>query len=153
METRIILIVGSILLCCGCIGLVIVRLSNPFLKGLGCLGAMFASGAAGAAFLAIGSESSSDLPVLAADTLILLAFVLLHICLQQVMDCKVRLPRLGSTLLILQFFAFTVFHHLHQVRLLSVVTWESSLPCRLCKPRCSLRKHPGRECSPPPGSA
>ena len=122
METRIILIVGSILLSCGCIALLIARLSNPILKGLGWLGASFAAGAAGAAILAFGPDSAQDWYTLAADTLILLAFVFVNICILQLIEDSVRLPRFCCILLFLQFVAFGIFHHFHQVHPFSVIT-------------------------------
>lgn len=122
METRIILVVGSILLCCGCLGLLTVRLSNPFLKGLGWLGGTFAAGAIGATIFAARANVSADAFVLLADTLILLAYVLLHVSFLELTESASLLPRLGLYLLAAQAAAYPVFRYLHDIRQMSVVT-------------------------------
>ena len=93
METRIILTVGAILLGSGCIGLLIVRLSNPFFKGLGWLGCSFAVGGVGAALLSANMNGVTGPFVLGAYSLILLAYVFLHVCILEITDHRTRLPR------------------------------------------------------------
>ncbi len=115
METQIILLVGSILLAGGCFGLLVVRLSNPFLKGVGWLGAAFACGALGATAFAVDINRAADSLILVADAMILLAFVFLHVCTLEVTDSESRLPRLGIVLLMLQAAVFPVFQYLGSV--------------------------------------
>ena len=122
METRIILIVGSILLSCGCLGMILARLTNPVLKGLGWLGGAFAAGAAGAATIAFGSDRMTDGSVLAADTLILLGLVLLTTCILQLTANISIFPQFGFLLLLFHSLAFAVFHHIHRVQPLSVIS-------------------------------
>lgn len=102
MRPHDILIVGSILLTCGCLGLLIVRIYSPRLHGLGWLGAALASGALGAALLLLGHTASPILNVLFADLFILLAFVLVHLSFLRLLDRDDRLPRWSLLLLALQ---------------------------------------------------
>lgn len=122
METRIILVVGSVLLCCGCMGLLLVRLTNPFFKGLGWQGAAFASGALGATIFAKRAGMPADAFVLLADTLILLAYVLMQVSFLELTESVPLLPRLGLYLLAVQAAVYPVFRYLHDVRQMSVVT-------------------------------
>jgi diguanylate cyclase (GGDEF)-like protein len=122
METRNVLIVGSILLCSGCIGLLIVRLTNPFFKGLGWLGGSFAAGALGAAVIALSDVVSSDFLILIADTLILLAYVFLHAGILEITESESHFPRLGIVLLVIQIAAFPVFLYLHDAGPLCAIT-------------------------------
>lgn len=122
METHIILVVASILLSGGCIGLVIVRLTNPFFRGAGWLGATFASGALAAlAFTAVVDHGKCSL-LLLADSLILLAFVFLHVCFLELSESESRVPRLGIVLLITQVLSYFFYLHSHELRQLSAVT-------------------------------
>ncbi|HTU49820.1 MAG TPA: GGDEF domain-containing protein [Acidobacteriaceae bacterium] len=122
METHIILVVASILLSGGCIGLAIVRLTNPFFKGAGWLGASFAAGALGAvAFAAVVARGEASL-LMAADALILLAFVFLHVCFLELSESESRVPRLGIALLIVQALSCLFYLHVHELRLYSAVT-------------------------------
>jgi diguanylate cyclase (GGDEF)-like protein len=122
METHIILVVASILLSGGCIGLVIVRLTNPFFRGAGWLGATFASGALGAVAFAIVVEHGACSLLLLADSLILLAFVFLHVCFLELTESESRVPRLGIALLIVQVLGYFFYLHSHELRQLSAVT-------------------------------
>lgn len=122
METHIILFVASILLSGGCIGLAIVRLTNPFFKGTGWLGASFASGAlAAVAFAAVVTRGEASL-LMAADVLILLAFVFLHICFLELSGRESKIPRLGIALIIVQTLSWFFYFHAHQLRGSSAVT-------------------------------
>src|ERR1700742_3791673 len=105
MRPHDILIVGSILLTCGCLGLLIVRLHSPRLHGLGWLGASQASGALGAALLLLGDQAPPLLNVLFADLFILSAFVLVHLSFLRLLDRDDRLPRWSFLLLGLQIIA------------------------------------------------
>lgn len=122
METRIILVVGSILLCSGCVGLLLVRLTNPFLKGLGWQGAAFASGALGATIFAKRAGMPADAFVLLADTLILLAYVLMHVSFLELTESGPLLPRLGLYLLAVQAAVYPIYRYFHDLRPMSVVT-------------------------------
>jgi diguanylate cyclase (GGDEF)-like protein len=121
VETDVVLVVGAVLLCCGCGGLLIVRLSNPFLKGLGWIGGSFAAGALGAAVLA-SPGISADASAIIAYSLILLAYVLLHVGILELMAGRPRLPKLGLTLLLGQAIAFPGFLYTHHGRQLYLVT-------------------------------
>ena len=122
METHIILVVASILLSGGCIGLAIVRLTNPFFRGAGWLGASFASGAlAAVAFAAVVARGQASL-LMVADALILLAFVFLHVCFLELSERKSMVPRLGIALLIAQALSCLFYLHVHQLRGYSAVT-------------------------------
>ena len=101
MEAQIILILGCTVLTCGSVGLLIARLTNPALKGLGWLGGAFAVGGVGAGLLA-GFTNSTLLAVVVADLLVLLAFVLLHVAVLELVGRHSLLPRLGMLLLIIQ---------------------------------------------------
>jgi diguanylate cyclase (GGDEF)-like protein len=102
MATQLILIIGAILLACGSTGLLIVRLTNPRLKGLDWLGGSFAAGSAGAILLFIQQRGSLFLSVLLADVLILLSIVLLHVAILELTDKDSLFPTLGIVLLALQ---------------------------------------------------
>ncbi len=140
METRILLIVGSILLCCGCVGMLIVRFSNPVLRGLGWLGGSFAAGAAGAAILAFSDGPLADSYVLAADTLILLGFVLLQICILELTESVSLVPRLGIALLTIQFLSFAVYHYIHRVNPYSIVTFGILVALQALQAANTLKK-------------
>ncbi len=141
METRNVLMVGSILLCCGCIGLLIVRLSNPFFKGLGWLGGSFAAGALGATVFALRSRFSSDLLILIADTLILLAYVFLHAGVLELTETELSLPRLGIALLVIQAMVFPVFLYLHDADRLCIVTLGFLLAIQALQTAALLKKN------------
>lgn len=121
METHVVLFVGSVLLAGGCIGLLIVRLTNPFFQGVGWLGAFFACGALAAMAFTLVVEHGIPSFLLLADSLILLAFVFLHVCFLELSGSDSRVPRLGIGLLLVQVLCFFFFLHLHDARQLSAV--------------------------------
>lgn len=139
METDVVLIVGAILLCCGCGGLLIVRLSNPFLKGLGWIGGSFAAGALGAAVLA-SPGISADASAIIAYTAILLAYVFMHVGILELMAGRPRLPKLGLTLLTVQAIAFPGFLHIHHGRQLYLVTLAIMLAVQALQTAALLKK-------------
>lgn len=149
METRIILVVGSVLLCSGCVGLLLVRLTNPFLKGLGWVGASFASGALGASIFAMHVDVSASVLVLLADTLILLAYVLLHVSFLELTDSKYLVPKLGLYLLLVQAAAYSVYRYLHVVRQMSVVTLGVLLAIQALHSAVFLKKTAKNGLGPP----
>jgi diguanylate cyclase (GGDEF)-like protein len=140
METRIILIVSSILFCSGCMGLVVVRLSNPFLKGLGWLGGSFAAGALGAAILALHANVFADSSIIVADTLVLLAYVSLHVCILELTESKSQLPRLGLVLIVIQAGAYPVFRYLRSVNQFCIVTLGVMLAVQALQTAALLKK-------------
>jgi diguanylate cyclase (GGDEF)-like protein len=122
METRIILVVGSVLLCSGCMGLLLVRLTNPFFKGLGWQGAAFASGALGATIFAKRAGMPADVFVLLADTFILLGYVLMQVSFLELTESQSLWPRLGTYLLGIQAAVYPIYRYFHNFRQMSVVT-------------------------------
>jgi diguanylate cyclase (GGDEF)-like protein len=108
MEAQIILTLGAVVLGLGSMGLLIVRLTNSRLKGLGWLGAAFAAGALGSGLLLAG-HYSRILSVPVADLLVLLGFVLLDVALRELLERESLFPALGVVLLGFQALA-DIFH-------------------------------------------
>ena len=102
MAIEIILFLGAIVLACGSVGLVLARLSNPLLRGLGWLGGSFAAGAGGALLLAAHGRLSPLVTIPLADVLILAAFVLLNVAVLELAEKSSLFPSFGVALLILQ---------------------------------------------------
>ena len=102
METHVVLVVGTILLSGAFFGLLVVRLSNPFFRGLWWLGAAYAVGALGAGILSFRGNSGGIYLLMFTQSLFLLAFVLLHVVFLELMESRVSLPRLGLGLLVVQ---------------------------------------------------
>ncbi|MHB1673631.1 MAG: GGDEF domain-containing protein [Acidobacteriaceae bacterium] len=140
METHIILVVGSILLSGGCIGLLIVRFTNPFFQGVGWLGASFACGALGAAVftLRFGQEGNLTLPL--AYSLVLLALILLHVCFLEITESKVHLSRLGTVVFLLQALAFFVFRHSRNIQEVSIVVFGVAVAAQVTQSAWQLKK-------------
>ncbi|HEY4354141.1 MAG TPA: GGDEF domain-containing protein [Acidobacteriaceae bacterium] len=102
MAIRAILILGAVMLGCGSLGLLLVRLTSPLLRGLGYLGASFAAGSAGAGLLLFSDKLTAFGAVVLADLCVLGSFVLLHITFQELQEKDWRIPRFGICLMILQ---------------------------------------------------
>ncbi|HEX4155439.1 MAG TPA: GGDEF domain-containing protein [Acidobacteriaceae bacterium] len=102
MAIQIILLLGAAVLLCGSVGLLIVRLSNPLLRGLGWLGAAFATGAAGSVLLACHGHLSDLATIPLADVLVLAAFVLLNVAVLELSETASLFPTFGVALLTLQ---------------------------------------------------
>ncbi|HEY5382494.1 MAG TPA: GGDEF domain-containing protein [Acidobacteriaceae bacterium] len=102
MAIQIILILGAGVLACGSLGLLIVRFSNPLLRGLGWLGASFAAGAAGSALLACHGHLSDLVTIALADVLVLASFVLLNVAVLELSEKASLIPSFGIALLVLQ---------------------------------------------------
>ncbi|HTV08030.1 MAG TPA: GGDEF domain-containing protein [Candidatus Aquilonibacter sp.] len=102
MAIQVILFLGAVVLACGSVGFLIVRLSNPLLRGLGWLGGSFAAGAIGALLLG----SYGHLPRLAtvplADVLVLGSFVLLYVAVLELSERSSLFPTFGVALLVFQ---------------------------------------------------
>ena len=94
-----ILLLGVTLLLFGTAGLLTVRFSNPRLLGLGFLGGAFASGGTGGLLLLLDRRVPALLSGPCSDVTVLLAFVLLHCAVIELLDEEFRLPRLGMALL------------------------------------------------------
>ena len=82
MATRDVLLVGAILLCCACVGLMIAHLSSRSLKGLRGLAGAFTAGALGVAML-LATHGADPLRIF-ANTLLLLAYVLLQVSILEI---------------------------------------------------------------------
>jgi diguanylate cyclase (GGDEF)-like protein len=102
MAIRVILLLGAVFLACGSVGLVIVRLSNPLLRGLGWLGGSFAAGSLGALLLASYGRLPQFATIVFADVLILGSFVLLHVAVLELSERTSVFPTFGVGLLVLQ---------------------------------------------------
>lgn len=118
MQIRAILVISSILFSCGFLGLLTVRISNPFFRGLGWVGAAFAAGSLGATLFSI----LPHIAVLVPNTLILLAYVCLHICILELTESPSLVPALGIVLLILQAAAYFAFHRSPAIERIGVFT-------------------------------
>lgn len=105
MALTVILILSIFVLALGSVGLLVVRLTNPLLRGLGWLGAAFVCGCAGAGLLLVSGRFSTMISLTAADVSVLLAFVLLHVAVLELTESHSLLPTLGLVLLLLQLWA------------------------------------------------
>ncbi len=101
LDALSILLVGATLLACGSGGLVVVRLSNRRLRGLGWLGGAFAAGGFGALLYAVGNLPPF-VDAVVADVSVLLAFALVHVAILEMRRAKSLIPVLGLVLLGLQ---------------------------------------------------
>ena len=97
--------IAATLLAFGTVGLLTVRLSNPRLRGLGWLGGAFASGGTGALLLLLTPRLPQLLSGPMSDLLILLALVLLHCAVLELLDEVSPVPWLGLSLLGAEAFA------------------------------------------------
>jgi diguanylate cyclase (GGDEF)-like protein len=105
-------IISAILFGCGSAGLLMVRLSNPRLLGLGWLGTALGAGGTGALLLLINPQHIPMLSILLADVLVLAAFVLLNLAVMEVIALP-GVPAVSLLLLALQASAdlFTIYGH------------------------------------------
>lgn len=102
MAIQVILFLGAVVLACGSVGFVIVRLSNPLLRGLGWLGGSFAAGAAGSLLLACHGHLPRLATIPLADVLVLASFVLLYVAVLELSERSSLFPTFGIALLVLQ---------------------------------------------------
>jgi diguanylate cyclase (GGDEF)-like protein len=102
MAVKLILLLGALLLTCGSAGLLIVRLTNPRLQGLGWLGGAFAAGAVGALLLFFAPHMPVVVSILPADVVILSSFVLLQVAVLELAEDDHPFPYLGAMLILLQ---------------------------------------------------
>jgi diguanylate cyclase (GGDEF)-like protein len=101
MSIGYILMIGVVLLVSGCGGLLLVRLDNPRLLGLGWLGAALAMGGSGAILLLSDAGRFPLLAILLSDLLVLGSMVLLHYAVMEVVGVR-GVPRFSLLLLVLQ---------------------------------------------------
>ena len=139
METQDVLVVGSILLCCGCLGLLVVHLGSPVLKGLGWLAGAFIAGTLAVTAILAARSNLAESSLLAADTFILLAFVSLQMSFFEITGHP-RLPRLGLMMVVLQCLLFAVFIHLHRSEELSWITLGLMLAIQAAGTAAYLKK-------------
>jgi diguanylate cyclase (GGDEF)-like protein len=115
MSLQPILVIGiisAILFGCGSASLLMVRLSNPRLLGLGWLGAALGAGGTGALLLLIDPRHLRLLSILLADLLVLGAFVLLNLAVMEVIALS-EVPAISLVLLAAQAVAdlFNIYGH------------------------------------------
>lgn len=96
---EVVLILGAVLLAGGSAGLLAVRISNPLLRGMGWVGAAFASGSGACSALLLASYLPVKFDAAACSLLSLSTLVLLQIAVLEMIDSKVRIPKLGVTLM------------------------------------------------------
>ena len=149
METHIILVVAAILLSGGCIGLLIVRLTNPFFQGAAWLGGSFASGALGAAVFMLRFGRAGSLAIFASNCFCLLSFVLLYLCFVELSPLELHVPRLGSALLLLQVIVYFSLRDFHGFANLAVVAFGISVALQACENVLLLRQTHHNAMDPP----
>lgn len=140
METRDVLVVGSILLTCGCLGLLIAHLSSPVLKGLGWLACSFIAGTLGVAAILTLRAETPGFSLMISNTLILLAYVSLQISVCEITG-SAKVPWLGLTLLGTQAMLYPVFQWVHHAEQLSLITLGLTLALQSLQTAAHLRKH------------
>jgi diguanylate cyclase (GGDEF)-like protein len=101
MAIDSILFIGAVILACGCAGLLMVRVHNPRLLGLGWLGAALAAGGTGALLLLLDNRQSPLLAIFLADLLVLASLSLLNLAVMEVVGMR-GIPRFSLLLLSLQ---------------------------------------------------
>ena len=100
LDPKSILLIGSILMICACAGLLAVRLGNARLKGIGWLGAAFASGGMGTFLLALSGSVPHVFGEVLSDVLIASAYVLFHIAVLALKQNHLRISLFGIWLLV-----------------------------------------------------
>src|ERR1700712_1611333 len=100
IDPTSVLMVGAMLLACGSSSLLVVRITNPRLGGLGWLGAAFFTGGLGAALLAFG-QGGNPAASLLCDLLVLSAVVLLHVGVLETRQHITRFPNFGAVLMLI----------------------------------------------------
>jgi diguanylate cyclase (GGDEF)-like protein len=140
MAIRDVLVVGAILLCCACLGLVIAHWGSRFLKGLGWLAGAYIAGALGVAVL-LGMHSTPVPYRIIANTLLLLAYVSLHVSILEITASDSLIPRLGLILVAIQAALYPIFQWVHQADLLAMVTLGVVLAIQALQTAAYLKKH------------
>ncbi len=141
MGTQDVLVVGSILMSCGCLGLLIAHLSSPVLKGLGWLACSFIAGTlAAAAIIAVRAETPG-FSLIIANTLFLLAYVLLQVSVLEITGSDSRLPRFGLILLATQATLYPVFQWVHRADQLSLIVFTVTIALQALETAAHLKRH------------
>jgi len=99
MDASTILVFGAVILGLGSLGLLVVRLTNHRLNGLGWLGGAFATGGLSALLLIVNAHSPI-LDILAADLCVILSFLLLHLAVLEIATDHVSVPPVDLALLV-----------------------------------------------------
>lgn len=99
---EVILILGAVILAGGSAGLLTVRISNPLLRGMGWVGGAFASGSGACSALLLSAYLPIRFGASVGSFLGLSTLVLFHVAVLEMLDSKVRIPRVGATLLAIQ---------------------------------------------------
>lgn len=141
MDIRAILVISTVIFSCGFFGLLVVRLTNPFFKGLGWVAAAFAAGSFGAIFFAIGPEISSGAAVILPDTLILLAYIFLHVCVLEITGSSSLLPKLGLCLLVAQAIVWAVGRNFANVEQICIIALGLALAAQTLETASLLRRY------------
>lgn len=141
METRTILIISTVVFSCGFLGLITVRLTNPFFKGLGWVAAAFAAGSLGAVFFTFGRQISAGSGVIVPDTLILLAYVFLQVCILEMAESPSLLPRLGLCLLAAQGLVYCVVRNRPNAEQICVIALGLAVAAQALETAALLRRY------------
>jgi len=113
MPNKVMLLLAALILTTGSVGLLIVRLTNHRLKGLGFLGAAFATGGVSAGLLLSLNYTPPVVHLLLADLLVLVSYILLHIAVLELLDSDSLFPLFGSILVGVQVISgvYLIAHH------------------------------------------
>jgi diguanylate cyclase (GGDEF)-like protein len=141
METQDVLVVGSILLSCGCLGLLIAHMSSPVLKGLGWLACSFIAGTLGVASILAVHAETPGFSFIIANTLILLAYVSLQVSVCEITGGSSKVPRLGLILLGTQAALYPIFQWVHHAEQFSLITLGLTLAVQSLQTAAHLKKH------------
>jgi diguanylate cyclase (GGDEF)-like protein len=113
IDSASVLILGALLLACGSGSLLVVRLTNPRLRGLGWLGGSFLVGGIGAFLIASPIREIPFVSAFVSDLLILLSLVLLQIGILEMRQERSRMPRTGMVLLAIDAVSSIGLHYAH----------------------------------------
>ena len=143
IDPTSVLIVGAMLLACGSASLLIVRVTNPKLGGLGWLGATFLSGGFGALLLAVGR--GFGFPVsLPADLLVLLSVVLLRIGILEIRQIPKPFPATGLALMAIQTCTYLYQINVHRVTHVRIIVLGLLVAFQLSQTIALLVRRPRR---------
>lgn len=141
METHAILIISTVVFSCGFLGLITVRFTNPFFKGLGWVAAAFAAGSLGAIFFAVGGNISFASADVVPDLLILLAYVFLHVCVLEMIESPFLLPRLGLCLLAAQGLVYGIVRNRPNADQICVISLGLAVAAQSLETAALLRRY------------
>jgi diguanylate cyclase (GGDEF)-like protein len=95
-----VLLFGAVILFCASGGFLVVRFTNKLLRGMGWIGASFACGGF-ASLLFLMQRLPQFICLGVANAFVLLAFVLLHIAILELVESRSAFPTLGCVLLVI----------------------------------------------------